>query len=69
MDLSVPAEVLDRGDIESSRGLGRDSGRGETEDRSLAAGESEPDFVPSFHGGGEDAWNRSWPFSSARRAI
>jgi hypothetical protein len=76
MDLSVPTELLERGDMASSRGLGRLCGSGlglslGAFSRGDAGGEDNEvsNLVPSFHAGGEGTWKRSWPLSSERRAI
>ena len=55
-------------------GLGRTMGTSEPAEGSLATGDPGGEIVasslmPSFQGGGEEAWNRSWPLSSARLAV
>ena len=76
-DLSVLIELLDRGDMASISGFGRVGSGGEealAEPLSKAKGEFDEDMtlsnlIPSFQAGGDDAWKRSWPLSSARFAV
>jgi len=70
----VPIELEERGDIASTRGLGRARGASEPGKGSLTTGDAGGEIalsslIPSFQGGGEGAWNKSWPLSSARLAI
>lgn len=73
-DLSVPIELVERGDIVSAKGFGR-VGRGiGLSFGPLVRGDGGGDIAlsaltPSFQAGGEGTWKRSWPLSSARFAM
>ncbi len=70
----MPIELEERGDIASTRGLGRDLGASESAEGSFTTGDAGGEtklssLIPSFHAGGEGTWKRSWPLSSARFAA
>jgi hypothetical protein len=72
-DLSVPTELVERGDMVSAKGLGRVGNGTGLSFGPFARGEGGGDvalssLTPSFHAGGEGTWKRSWPLSSARFA-